>query len=242
MRTFRTQLLFIAALFVFLLASTVPAALRQTGMGALFDAHPTLAHFIVKSLLLLFVLIAIALDRRRGWSDYGFQRAQSPVVWRPVVGMGAILGAVATTLILLTPAQGMTFLRQFGLLGLVLSVWFYSSLSEELFVRGWFQSIIDHDAELVIGGRRFKVAVVVSGLLFGSMHLTLFWKGTDALTALIIVSTTTLLGFVAATYRERYQSLIPAFVTHVAFNVGGFIAGMIINIIAMVATGHPVKA
>jgi membrane protease YdiL (CAAX protease family) len=237
----RTTFLFAIGWLVFAIASATPALLERLGLGALFDAHPTLPHFVTKTLLAVFVVLVVAADRRRTWADYGFRRATSKVPWWSVIAVGTLFGALATAAILLTPARGMTFLQQFGFLGFIVSVWLYSSLTEELFVRGWFQTAATRGPTVAIAGRSLSVAVVASALLFGSLHLSLFWKGTDVLTVVIIVCATTLLGLAAALFRQRYESLIPAFVTHVAFNVGGLLAGVIINIVAMIATGRPIQ-
>jgi ABC-type dipeptide/oligopeptide/nickel transport system permease component len=83
--------------------------------------------------------------------------------------------------------------------------------------------------------------VLASALLFGSLHLSLLLMGTDALTVVIIVTAATLLGLAAAKYRERHQSVLPSVVTHIGFNVGGFVAGLMINVVSMVVTGHLIK-
>ena len=241
MRISRTIVLFTAGWVVFALAACAPSWLAQTSLRPAFDAHPTLAHFITKTLLVLFVVGAVLLDRQRTWADYGFRRAVRKVAWWTVGGVGALLGAAATTAILLTPARGMTFLREFGFLGMVLSVWLYSSLTEEIFVRGWFQTAVADERSVALRQRALSGAVVASAFFFGSMHLTLFFRGADVLTALIIVPATTLLGLAAAIFRERYKCLLPAFVTHVAFNVGGVAAGVVVNVIALVATGKAIQ-
>lgn len=239
MKALRTPILFATALILFTIASLAPVGLGAIGMSDQFEAHPTLPHFIVKSLLLIFAVVAVALDQSRGWRDYGFQAATSKVSWGRVIGAGALLGAASVALVFVTPAQGMTGLRNFGLLGMLLSIWFYSSLSEEIFVRGWFQSLVDQDSKLEIGERSVKTAVLASGLLFGSLHFSLFFKGEDVLTGIIIVVFTSLLGLLAASYRDRYQSLVPAFVTHVAYNVGATFASIIFTVITTIAMGTP---
>ncbi len=230
MKTVRTVVLFAGGWVVFALAvaaSAIPP----------LDAHPILSQVTLKTLLVLFVLAAVLLDRRRTWADYGFRGAARPVPWWAVIGVGLLLGGAATTMVLLTPAKGMTFLRQFGFVGMVLVIWLYSSLTEEIFVRGWFQTVADAGQKVKLLSWTLSGAVLASALFFGSMHLTLLLKGGDVLTAVIIVSATTLLGLAAAIFRERYQGLLPAFVTHVAFNVGGMAAGIAVNIIALATTG-----
>jgi membrane protease YdiL (CAAX protease family) len=186
-------------------------------------------------------VIAVAFARDCTWSDYGFRAPVRKTSWWRVIGVGGLLGALATAAILLTPAHGMTFLRSFGFLGFVLSIWLYSSVTEEIFVRGWFQTVADRGQRLSLAGRSVGGSVLASALLFGALHLSLLWKGSDALTVVIIVAATTLLGLAAARFREQYQSVVPSVVTHIAFNVGGFVAGVVINIVSMVATGKLIQ-
>jgi membrane protease YdiL (CAAX protease family) len=238
----RTIALFALAWLVFAVTSAAPVALAGTRLGALLDAHPTLPHFITKTLLVVFVVLGVAFDRGRSWSDYGFRAPVRRTAWWRVIGVGGLLGALAAAAILLTPAQGMTrFLGSFGFLGLVLSIWLYSSVTEEVFVRGWFQTVADRGQRVSFAGRSVGGSVLASALLFGSLHLSLLSMGSDALTVVIIVTATTLLGLAAARFREQYQSVVPSVVTHISFNVGGFVAGVIINTVSMVATGKLIQ-
>lgn len=222
---------------VFGFAILVPRLLARTGVGDFFEAHPTAPHFIVKTILLAFTLAAIWISGRisgRDWGDYGFRRATG-ARWLRAVGLGGLLGAVATAGILLTPAQGVPGLKSFGLLGLVLSVWFYSSVTEELFVRGWLQSALQHATP------EGASSVVISGIFFGSMHLSLLLAGADWWTVVILVTTTALLGLQTASLRRRTDSLLPPIAAHVAFNVGGLAAGILVNIVAIARTGAPIQ-
>ncbi|MBZ0113195.1 MAG: CPBP family intramembrane metalloprotease [Thermoanaerobaculia bacterium] len=217
----------------FVAAVLLPRLLEMTSAQGFLDEHPTAPHFVVKTALLAFVLVAIHWSPRSA-GDFGFARPKAPTGWIRCLGIGALLGATATALILSTPAQGMPNLRNFGFLGLILSIWLYSSLVEELFVRGWLQSSLD---PATTPGRR----IALSGLFFGSMHLSLIAAGADWMTVLIIVGTTTLLGLLTAQLRENTKSLLPPLAAHVAFNVGGFAAGVLINIVHFALTGAPIQ-
>jgi membrane protease YdiL (CAAX protease family) len=217
---------FVVAWGLFALASLAPKALHGIVTPGLFEAHPTLPHFIVKSLL---VIVAFAGIRLSGLTlaEAGFRRAQTPVHRVRVAATGGGIGALATLAILLSPAEGMREIASFGFVGIVLSVWIYSSLTEEIFVRGWFQSSID------LSGERRRARIVASGLLFGSLHLSLIWKGVDWPTIVIIVAATTALGLYCASLRERHESLLPPIGAHIAFNVGGFAAVIVLNILSV---------
>jgi len=222
---------------VFVCAALVPRLLAGTALAGFFDAHPTAPHFLVKTVLLGFTLVAVRVSGH-GWRHFGFQRATG-VHWARAVGLGALLGGAATVCIIATPAQGMPQLKSFGLVGLIVSVWFYSSVTEELFVRGWLQSSLESAGHG--NGERRALPVLLSGLFFGSLHLSLVPAGADWMTVVILVAATTLLGFQTARLRQRHGSLLPAIAAHVAFNVGGLAAGILINVIAIARTGAPIQ-
>ena len=149
--------------------------------------------------------------------------------------MGMGFGLLATILVLVTPALGMSALFEgFGFLGMVLSVWLYSSVTEEIFTRGWYQGAVTPPDEAPAASGR--AAVVSSAILFGSMHLSLVWMGADPWTVAIIVAGTTLLGLAAAIARHQSASLVPPILVHVLFNVGGFVAGVVHTVVTMTRT------
>lgn len=194
---------------------------------------PWLPHAALKTALIVFSLVAIALDRGRTLATYGFRRSAS-AGWLRVVGAGMLLGVVATTAIVFTPAQGLRgMFEAYGPLQVIAWVWFYSSLSEEIFTRGWFQTLA---ATGDVPGTAPR-SVIASGLLFGAMHLSLPFRGADGWTVAIIVTMTTCLGLFAARLRARSGSIWPPVVAHVAFNVGGAVAAVLLTIASLASGG-----
>ena len=231
---------FLLAWAVFAAAAFSPWCLRRLGLSELLAAHGWLPHALVKTVLAL-VTLALAIAGGAPRAMLGLVRPSNPR-WRLVLVRGALLGALSSVLIALTPAEGMSWmLRDLGFGGIVLWVWVYSSLTEELFVRGWFQSFVKLDSAPMLSLGRLKLSplVVASGLLFGSLHLSLLAKDCDAWTVTIVVASTTALGVCAALDRQRTGSLGPPLATHVAFNVGGLLGGALVAVATLVATGHP---
>jgi membrane protease YdiL (CAAX protease family) len=70
-----------------------------------------------------------------------------------------------------------------------------------------------------MASRWLSMPVVVSGLLFGAMHLVLVKQMGPGAIPLILL--TTCLGLVVAHYREKMGSLLPAIIIHALFNIGG---------------------
>ena len=52
------------------------------------------------------------------------------------------------------------------------------------------------------------------------MHLALFNMGVDKFTVFDIVIFGTILGVIAGYYREKTNSLVPAIIVHLCFNIG----------------------
>lgn len=207
-------------------------------LPAVVEGPAWATHFVGKSVLALSAFVGMAIGGGP-WHRWGFRAAASPR-WGRAIFRGALLGAAATILLIVSPARGMPWLRELGLPGIVLWIWIHSSLTEELFVRGWFQGFVrPESAEPVRLGRWTLVPEAVwSGALFGSMHLMILAWGADWWTVGMIVPATTLLGLFAAEERALSGSLAPAVVTHVAFNVGGFLAGVVAAIAFFAATGE----
>jgi membrane protease YdiL (CAAX protease family) len=189
----------------------------------LFSATaPIPRNAIFKAVLAALCLLLMKVDGR-GFAEFGFRRPQG-VRWSRAVGSGLLLGALATLAILASPAQGMQLMKGASLGQIVLGIWLWSSLTEEIFTRGLLQTWTLASQEVKkIGG--FSVPVWTAALFFGAMHLSLLYSGTDGWTVAILVTAATLLGLLAGRYRERSGSLLPAFVNHLSFNVGGFLGG-----------------
>lgn len=189
----------------------------------------------LKTLLVFAAFALITVWRRRVPGSYGLQRA-SGVRWRPTVTAGLGLGAATSLLILLLGGSGMqAALGSMKVWQIVLIVWIGSSISEEIFTRGWAQGALDGWRGVAYGGH--SVPVIVAALLFGSMHTTLIGHGVDLITTVLVVISVTLLGLIAGRLRERHGGLAPAVVVHICFNVGGAIGGAIYVLGYRLSTG-----
>ena len=138
---------------------------------------------------------------------------------------------VTTSAVVLTPARGMQVLFEgYRFVDLVLWIWIWSSVSEEIFTRAWFQTLAGQSTDA-------RIVEASSALLFGLMHLSLLAYGVDPLTVLIIVVATTVLGFLAARFRTVTRSIYPSITTHVSFNVGSAVAGIVLTILSLATDG-----
>lgn len=228
---------FAAAWALFLIAALSPQVLYWAFPA--WNQVTWVEHAVTKTVLLVLALLAMAMSRG-SWADWGFCAPVRPR-WGRGVLRGAALGAAASALLILTPAGRLSWVAELGLHGLVLWVWIYSSVTEEIFVRGWFQAFLSAEADqpASIGGWVVSRRVALSGLLFGSLHLSTIARGADPWMVCILVSTTTALGLCAADDRERTGSLGPPIATHAAFNVGGLVGAVVTAAAVFAVTGRP---
>lgn len=188
------------------------------------------AQLALKVLLFACAWILIVADRRPT-SHFGVRRSTPGTRWRWLAATALGLGVLSTTVITISPAQGMANLGSFGLLELVLAVWIVSSVAEEFLARGLVYGWITPTVGTWAG---LPVPVVATALMFGAMHLTLLLTPTDRLTVVIVLVSTTLLGVLCGLARHRSGSLWPAIWVHVLFNVGGAIGGALMVILGWV--------
>lgn len=183
-------------------------------------------HHAVLKLGLITIVFAWAL-LQGSWDLLGLHLTTTKACVR-ASGAGFLLGMCTSIVALLTGNTGMSkFLDQYSFPQIVLWIWIISSVSEELFCRGWFQGQLSKWALNKDERTRFCNVVLPSAVLFGGMHLSLFWSGVGLGTSLLIVTATTLLGLLCAEARERSGSILPAFGSHISFNVGGVIGGIV---------------
>jgi membrane protease YdiL (CAAX protease family) len=165
------------------------------------------------------------------WGDFGFRKIAGP--WWRLALYALLLGTASGIIIKLGPGRSLDeSFKSFapGQLPLFLLV---ASVVEELCMRGWLQGFLEPLRPRVVklGPVRLSVPVLTGALVFGAWHLPAL--SFDVWTGANMVVFTTLLGALAGTSRERTGSLVPAIATHVAGNLGGIVAG----IIMMIATG-----
>lgn len=196
----------------------------------------TIGHQVFLKLLLLAAsLVAMALWTPAG-ADWGLRRATG-VRWSRVLGPGLALGALASIVVLTSGGKGLqAALGPMKFWQMVLVIWLWSSLTEEVFTRAWLQGSVQAWRHVKVVGP--PLPAVLSGLVFGAMHVSLFVKGVDAITASVIVLAATTLGLYAGVLRERFNSIQPAVAVHVAFNVGGAFGGALYVIAWRITTGH----
>jgi membrane protease YdiL (CAAX protease family) len=187
------------------------------------------AVFKVTLLVVSFGLAAIEGIRLR---DLGFA-APSRSIWGTAIGAGLALGAAGTLIMLAAGAEGLRkAVSGHSFVSIVVWFWVVSSVAEEVFCRGWFQTSTIGDVTGATLG-----PLLPSAVLFGSLHLVML-SAVDRKSVAVVVASTTILGLLAAWARATTGSLYPAIAAHVAFNVGGLVGGGVYAGAYRAATGR----
>jgi membrane protease YdiL (CAAX protease family) len=150
-------------------------------------------------------------------SDFGLRR---PVMHGAVVAVTFSIAAVIIVTFLLNKV------REPGpLAGTVLApalAWLYFGLGapaqEELIFRGLVQTMLSRSFADSAASTPYAgiAAMVVAAVLFGLVHLEV---------GLYTAAAALVLGVLAGELRRRSESLIPAVLTHAAFNIAGLLTG-----------------
>jgi membrane protease YdiL (CAAX protease family) len=189
--------------------------------GARFLPHGGLpVSFVTDCLMLGLSLAAIAVISKGRPGLFGFTLGRyrfSPLIllWTLPSAIPSILQALA----LPRGEAAQSFVR-FTWFQAVIFIWIYSSICEEILVRGLLQTLLNRSpGAATMDARWWTVPAVISAVFFGAMHLVLVpLLGSGAIPIVLLA---TFLGFVAAHYRQASGSLVPAIMVHMLFNIGG---------------------
>ncbi|MBN1425275.1 CPBP family intramembrane metalloprotease [Candidatus Fermentibacteria bacterium] len=185
--------------------------------------------WITHSVMLTLSLAAMWLLSRGRLALFGF--TLGTFRFSPRILLWAVPTAVLSLLAMVASggAQGRAGpAANFTKLQIVVFVWVYASICEEVLTRGLLQTLLGGNSDpRVSGSRRLSLPVVVSGVFFGLMHIVLIRSMGAAAGPLIVL--TILLGLVAARYRERTGSLLPAVIIHALFNIGGMLPVWVVH-------------
>jgi membrane protease YdiL (CAAX protease family) len=228
----------LVGVLIFVVSIVIPKLLVSKGGASLLTTQ---------GLELALALLAIAILDKGRFSDYGFRlpRVARFSLWVLVkwvlIALAAMgMGAIATLAVSLSGGSGNPVVKQLSFPQIVLFVWVFSSIIEEILTRGFIQGHLSPLNEVGVGMLVFRVSVptLAGALFFAAMHLVLLLSGADIPTTVIIVIFTFSLGLLAGHQRAKSGSLIPAIILHALANVGGMLGGIVFVLIAIVTTGR----
>jgi len=133
---------------------------------------------------------------------------------------------VALFVLIILDAPLPRFIYSSTLLVVFLKYVILAPVCEEIFMRGVIQQELSFlTGSVKIRSVRLNASVIVTSVLFGSMHLLPWGSGNIK----DFLSTFTL-GLVAGYHREKTESIFPAFIAHASYNFFGAFVGKLIYI------------
>ncbi len=182
----------------------------------------------MQSIYLVLCIVLMAWFSKGRLVEFGFAFGSFRLSWGyfawvvPPLILG-LTGAIAVKSGHSAGAMGLGFTK----LQVVVFIWLYSSICEEILTRGLLQTLLQRAAAAGTPGRWQRNApLILSGLFFGAMHL--FLVRLMGASALLIVAFATYLGLVAAHYRQKTGSLAPAILLHMLFNIAGSLPAWVV--------------
>ena len=193
------------------------------------EGLPQLVRSNHTTMLVLSLLVILILSKGR-ISTYGFKLTRN-IQLKQILFWSFGIGIGGTLIQSFIPGEGLTFLEDFSFPRMVISIWIYASICEEVLTRGLIQGYLSPLAKygFTLCKARISLPVLVGALFFGSMHLALLTMGVSGFIVITIVLFAFALGIIAGYYREKTGSIIPAIITHMAFNISGTLCGFLIE-------------
>jgi membrane protease YdiL (CAAX protease family) len=149
------------------------------------------------------------------WKAAGVCLPLRPISWP--LNIAFVIGVqLVSTAVLFFLKGPDTFLSSFTLVEKFLWLCVSAPISEEVFVRGWFQTAYTR----ATGTAKGTSPVIVSAVFFAGMHLL---SSASLLRNVLTVFGAFLSGLVFAKVRRASGSLMPAIVMHSACNASGFL-------------------
>lgn len=144
--------------------------------------------------------------------------------------IGMLLGAIATVIMLIFKLKPIPLLKELTPLQMIIATWFFSTICEEIFCRGFIQNLVTNSNIIYkIVGIEITKPILTSAILFGLMHLTILYSGGSLATTLLVMTSTFALGLVCGFLKEK-NGLKSAIFGHLAFNIGGVITALLLKI------------
>jgi hypothetical protein len=178
--------------------------------------------------MFVFSFILILILSKGKIKEYGF-KISGDLRLKQTKIVGFIAGLIVTSYVLYLPVKPPPGTEDFTFLQVVILIWIYASICEEVLTRGLIQGYLSPLSPygFSIFGLRISLPVLFAALFFGAMHIALLTTGLDSFSVWAIVISAFIMGIIAGYYREKTESLIPAILIHMLFNISGSIMGFV---------------
>ena len=227
--TSRIALAILLGLFILVAASLI--MMLTFGLSGPAPSKPWIGPFVNHTtMLVLSILVILALSIGK-ISTYGFKLSKN-IQLKRILLLGLSLGVIGTLVQSQIPDKSPAFMKNFTFPQIVIFIWIYASISEEILTRGLIQGYLAPLSKyrFTVSKSCISLPMLVSALFFASMHLALLTMGMASVKVYIIVLFGFILGIIAGYYREKTESLIPAIIVHMLANAGGHCTALFIEL------------
>ncbi|MFC2103780.1 lysostaphin resistance A-like protein [Bacteroidota bacterium] len=214
-------------LLVFLLVNLLDDIISNW-IGKYTELNYYTGNTVTKFLTLLFSIVLILIFNNGSLKNYGFSKPKKiKYIKSFFISVGIIIAAFIVGMILFniilrnifSDGNIEGFPKSDSIIQWILTVWIWSSICEEVLTRGLIQSFMNYQKNIKF--LKLSLPVWVSGIFFGLMHFSLLRTNMDIFFISFIVFNTTVIGLLAAYYREKTNSIYPAIFIHFLANVLG---------------------
>jgi len=217
-------------LFILAVASFIMMSIDN--LLILSQSKPWIGPFINHTTMMAISIIVMLILSKGKISIYGFkigENVQLKQIALVSLGIGIIGALIQSSL----PGKSLAFIEKYSFLQVVIVIWIYASICEEVLTRGLIQGYLMPLTKygFAVFKLRISVPVLVGALFFASMHIMLLTMGIATFTVITIVLFALILGIIAGYHREKTGSIIPAIIVHILFNLGGSFTGFIIGLL-----------
>lgn len=226
--------LFITA-FVFLTANYAGVKLQ---LNIEFIPYSFSIHSLMIMLSVIFIIVmnkhvhyALAVPRVRNmWKPFLIAIAVTIGVNILLELIYKLLGTGSTRVVAGDTVEGFALLDSMNPLQILIFVFFYASLAEEILFRGFLQNYLSPllTGRIRLFGREISYPVIISALAFGAAHLIVIKSGASMQFVIRIVVFSTSLGLVAGYYQEKHHNNAYAVFVHMIGNLPAVIASFLL--------------
>lgn len=198
------------------------------------ESKPWLGPLVVHSTMLAASLLIIGIITRGRFPVYGFKL---PAGWSWVSRAGALsvaIGVLGSAVLRILPSQGLPDVPGLSFAQVVLFVWIYASICEEVLARGLVQGFASPlgNRGVSLFGIKLSLPVLTGAGFFALIHVPALGPGIHPLTLVVFLLFVATAGSVAGWFRERTGSLLPAIGVHALFNITGSLVETVADTIA----------
>ena len=192
--------------------------------------------FGLHTIMLLLSILAIYLFKK--YVDYRIELPKFKTLLKPI-GFGLLVSLLSTMLMgiamniagvesqdIKMPTSNLSILQ------IIIFVFLYSSIAEEMLFRGFLLNILKPIREKGISlfNRKVSLGVIISAIMFGLIHIIPFNSDNNMIFTIGMFISPTILGIFAGYYQEKFDNNAYAIIVHMSGNLMGIIGTIVMTL------------